>query len=321
VVDDHQPWRRFLCSTLQKQPKLQVIGEESDGPQAVRKAEELQPDLIVLDIGLPTMGGIEAARQIRKCFPRSVILFVSGYSTADMAEAALNTGAAGYVVKADVARELLPAVQAVLQGRRFIGSRFEELELAPAAYPEADTRAREHRHVVQFYADDEELLNSLSVLFGNTLAAGEVVVAVVTQPHREELENRLIANGIDLVQATTEGRFAILDAVDLLSSFMDANEPNKERFLAQIGNIIRRIEAAARVKSKRVVAFGEMVSVLWMQEKYDAAIRLEQLWNELSLPQSFYLCCAYPTRGFEGQFGGEPYARICAQHSDVVSAF
>jgi DNA-binding NarL/FixJ family response regulator len=61
VVDDHQPWRRFLGSTLQRQPKLQVIGEESDGPQAVQKAEELQPDLIVLDIGLPTMGGIEAA--------------------------------------------------------------------------------------------------------------------------------------------------------------------------------------------------------------------------------------------------------------------
>ena len=244
-----------------------------------------------------------------------------------MAEAALNTDAAGYVVKADVAGKLLPAVQAVLQGKRFIGSRFEELELAPAAYPEANTRAREHRHVVQFYADDEDLLDSLSVLFGNTLAAGEILVAVVTQPHREELVNRLIANGIDLVQATAEGRFAILDAVDLLSGFMDANEPNKDRFLAQIGNIIRRLEAAARVKSRRVVACCEMVSVLWMQEKYDAAIRLEQLWNELNLPQSFDLCCAYPTRALRDNLRARPTpgfalnARMSCLRFDLKGSF
>jgi hypothetical protein len=89
----------------------------------------------------------------------------------------------------------------------------------------------------------------------------------------------------------------------------------------QFGNILRRAEAAALVKSRPVVVFGEMVAVLWAQKKYDAAIRLEELWNELSLTCSFYLCCAYLASGFGGTLKGEPCATICAQHSEVVFAF
>ena len=69
VVEDWEPFRRFLCSTLAKRPELQIIGEVSDGLEAVHKAEELQPDLILLDIGLPTLNGIGAARRIRKVGP------------------------------------------------------------------------------------------------------------------------------------------------------------------------------------------------------------------------------------------------------------
>src|SRR3954471_3842391 len=71
IVDDYEPWRRFASSTFQKMPGLQVVGEVSDGLQAVQKSEELQPDLVLLDIALPTINGIEAARQIRKHSPRS----------------------------------------------------------------------------------------------------------------------------------------------------------------------------------------------------------------------------------------------------------
>jgi DNA-binding NarL/FixJ family response regulator len=108
---------------LRKEQGLQVIGEASDGLQAVQQAQELQPDLILLDIGLPTLNGIEAARRIRKVSPASKILFVSENRSAGIAEEALSTGAGGYVVKSDAASELLPATKAVLEGKRFISAR------------------------------------------------------------------------------------------------------------------------------------------------------------------------------------------------------
>ena len=101
---------------------MQIVGESSDGLEAVHKAEELQPDLIVLDIGLPKLNGIEAARRIRKLSPKSKILLISQESAADVVQEALALGALGYVVKAHAGSELLAAAEAVLEGRQFISS-------------------------------------------------------------------------------------------------------------------------------------------------------------------------------------------------------
>ena len=119
LVEDFEPFRRFSWTTLQK-TELQIIAEVSDGLEAVRKAQELQPDLILLDIGLPGLNGIEAARRIRTLSPQSRILFVSQESSADVIQEAMSSGALGYVVKAHAATDLLDAVEAVCQGRKFV---------------------------------------------------------------------------------------------------------------------------------------------------------------------------------------------------------
>jgi DNA-binding NarL/FixJ family response regulator len=122
VVEDYEPWRRFISTTLQKQPELEISGQVSDGLEAVQQAKELQPDLILLDVGLPTINGIETARRIREVSPASKILFVSETQSPEIAKEALNTGAGGYVLKSDAASDLLPAIKAVLQGKRFISA-------------------------------------------------------------------------------------------------------------------------------------------------------------------------------------------------------
>ena len=114
VVEDFAPFRQFVTSTLGKTPDLQVIGEVSDGLEAVQKAQELKPDLILLDIGLPTLNGIDAARQIRKLSPESMIIFVSQESSADVVHEALSLGASAYVLKARAAIELLPVLNAII---------------------------------------------------------------------------------------------------------------------------------------------------------------------------------------------------------------
>ncbi len=122
VVDDFKDWLRQVRLLLQSRPECQVIAEASDGLEAVRKAQDLKPDLILLDIGLPKLNGIEAARRIRQRSPSSKIIFLSQNSNLDFVRAALGTGALGYVLKTDAGRELLPAVDAVLGGKQFFSS-------------------------------------------------------------------------------------------------------------------------------------------------------------------------------------------------------
>jgi DNA-binding NarL/FixJ family response regulator len=123
VVEDFASFRQFIRSTLGNNPGLQVICEVSDGLEAVHKAEELKPDLILLDIGLPTLNGIEVARQIRKLAPDSKIVFLSQESSAEVVEEALRLGAWGYVLKTRAGSDLLPAVEAILSGKRFVSSK------------------------------------------------------------------------------------------------------------------------------------------------------------------------------------------------------
>jgi DNA-binding NarL/FixJ family response regulator len=124
VVEDSEPFRKFVCLTIGKRPEWQIVGEVADGLEAVQTAEQLRPDLILLDIGLPSLNGIEVARRIRRLPTDSKILFVSLESSAEIVEEAFDTGAHGYVVKTDAGAELLEAVDAVLRGKKFVGERF-----------------------------------------------------------------------------------------------------------------------------------------------------------------------------------------------------
>ena len=123
VVEDHPMVRRGICSLLSQDPSLDVICEAADGEEAVIRAEELQPDLILMDVRLPGITGIEATRRIRRISRKSQIIFVSQNDSEQMARAAFSTGGQGYVVKSDVGRELLKAIRAVRQGQEFVSQR------------------------------------------------------------------------------------------------------------------------------------------------------------------------------------------------------
>jgi DNA-binding NarL/FixJ family response regulator len=122
VAEDFVDFRRLIGSILSQSPNLKVACEVCDGQDAVQKAADLKPDLILLDIGLPTLNGLDAARQIRKIAPQSKIIFVTQESSPDFVQKALGLGACGYVVKSKIQRDLLAAVNAVLEGRQFVSS-------------------------------------------------------------------------------------------------------------------------------------------------------------------------------------------------------
>jgi len=121
VVEDFKPWRRFISAAIEQEPHLLLICEVSNGLEGVQKAKELKPDLVLLDIGLPKLNGIAAARQIRTFSPKSKILFLSQESSPAVVGEALEIGA-GFVVKTDAGRELLSAVKGVMLGEQFLSS-------------------------------------------------------------------------------------------------------------------------------------------------------------------------------------------------------
>jgi DNA-binding NarL/FixJ family response regulator len=123
IVDDFEPWRRSVCSILAEDENLEVVDESSNGLEAVQKSKELQPDLVLMDIQLPQINGLDAARQIRKISPSTKILFLSSYHSPDMMQEALRVGA-GFVVKADAARDLLPILRAIVRNEPFLRFRF-----------------------------------------------------------------------------------------------------------------------------------------------------------------------------------------------------
>jgi len=119
VVEDHELFRRFVASMLRQQPSFRVVGEVEDGLNAVRQAQTLRPELVLLDIGLPGLSGLEVARRIRELVPSVKIVFLTQESAPDVVEEAFGLGAQGYLIKSEATSELLEALKSVLQGSRF----------------------------------------------------------------------------------------------------------------------------------------------------------------------------------------------------------
>ncbi len=171
-------------------------------------------------------------------------------------------------------------------------------------------------HFVQFYETDNFLLDSLNGFIGKGLCAGDACIVVATEAHREGLEERLRADGLDVDAALSSGQFVSLDAAETLSSFMVDGQPDAVAFRKAVGEIIAR----ASLGRSRVRIFGEMVALLWSEHKQDAAIHLEKLWNDLGQTHPFLLFCAYSMNGFNGDVHAAPLVEVCTTHSRVIPA-
>jgi PAS domain S-box-containing protein len=183
----------------------------------------------------------------------------------------------------------------------------------------ASTRiGHRQEHSVQFYEDDGFLINELRQFIGSALTTGCSAVVIATKAHRENLSRKLKSYGVDVFAATREGRYLAYDAADLLSQFTLNNQIDSAQFTHVIGTLLTKASAASKEPSRRVVAFGEMVALLWAEGKAEAAIQLEKLWNGIAKTYSFSLRCAYPIQGFSKQEDARLFQRVCQEHSHVI---
>jgi DNA-binding NarL/FixJ family response regulator len=337
VVDDFAPWRRFVSAIAQKEPGWHVICEAFDGLEAVQKAEELTPDLILLDIGLPKLNGIEAARQIRKVAPNCKILFMSTHSSWEIVEAALGTGASGYVVKVDAGNELAKAVEAIFRGKRYISRRLKRRIAADAEDTQTPDRLRRSEihilplpvtlprkteplrcHEAQFYSDDVVFRETVTRFIGAALRARNAAIVFATKPHRDSLLQGLKAQGVDVDAVIQQGAFVSLDAADTLATFMVNGWPDAAQFHEGFSRLIESASKAATAEHPRVAICGEGVALLWAEGNAEAAIRLEQLGNDLVKTCEVDILCEYPF-SLHIQDDEHAFGTVCGEHSAVYS--
>jgi DNA-binding NarL/FixJ family response regulator len=314
IVDDYEGWSRKIRELLLGLPELQVICEVSDGLEAVKKAGELKPDLIVLDIGLPNLNGIEAARRIRHLSPSSKIIYLSQDNSLDIVEEALSTGAQSYVYKTDVQSDLLPAFEAVLRGKQFVSSSVKGYKSNDS--PEVKVP---HRHEVLFYSNDMIFLDGFTRFIAAALRTGNPAIVIATKSHQDGLIQRLKAECVDVDGAIQQGTYISLDAASTLSTIMVNGLPDPVRFFEGVSGLIEAAFKAAKAEHPRVVFCGERVGLLWAEGKTDAAVRLEQLCNDLSKAHEVDILCAYPLSGPLAHNDEYLLKSIYAEHSAVYS--
>lgn len=305
IVDDFEGFRRFISRTLQQRPGFDIVGEAADGLEGLQKARDLQPDLILLDIGLPRLNGMEVASHVRRVAPAAKILFFSGESDLDLAQEALRLGA-GYVHKPRADTDLLSAIAAVLIGEQFVSPGLEISRAADDA---------PHRHEVQFYSAEFVLVESFARFLGIALKDNNPAIVLATKSHRKSLVEKLKRDGLDIDSAIRQGTYISLDAAGMLSMIMVNGVPDCIRFFQ---GLIASVGTAAKKTHSRV-AICECVGILCALGNIKAAIELERAGNDLIRTHNVDILCGYPLSGFHGGDDDPAFATICGQHTAVYS--
>lgn len=326
VAEDFAPFREFLSSMLREELGVQVIYSAADGLEAVAKASEMQPDLIFLDINLPRLNGIDAARQIRELSPNARIIFVSMLSSSAVVQEALDTGAHGYVFKTDLARDLHPATQAALRGERFVSRTVAGYLQLHQDKPisSADPRAhvtprgtRSPRHGIQFFSDESSLIRLMTRFIEADLRGDASVIVVGRQPRLEHLLVHLREKGIAVDAAIHEDRYISVDAEKLLGSVVVNGAFDEGEFVRQAENLLARAAKASRAAGHRIVGAGECASILLRRGRLEFALQMETSWNQIVRRYNLEILCCYSTHALDGDRKNSIVRQLCAEHSKV----
>ena len=305
VVEDHTAFRRIVCELLQESAAVQIVGEAADGLDAVRQAEALQPDVVVLDFNLPTLSGLEVASHIRAVVPSAKVLFITVELSLEVMEEAWRRGAHGYVYKPRAQRDLLSVLDAILGGAQFVSGGLERVL-------QGDSLAS-HRHDVVFCTNDETVIGAFTRFIANGLDDGGAVISLIDDSHIEGLRRNLPSAGVDLDLAAREQRYVPLNITEMLADIMVNGYPDPVRFFRIAEDLVDNV--ARRARNRKVAACGEGAPTLWAQGNREAAIQLEQLWDEVAKSRQMDILCVYPLAARAEQM--RTLRRLCAVHTAV----
>jgi CheY-like chemotaxis protein len=284
LVEDFEPFRRFVRMALEPRAGLKVVGEAGDGIDAVRQAQELQPDLILLDIGLPKLNGITAALRICTLAPDAKLLFISLESSDAAVREAFQAGAHGYIHKLRAQLDLIPAVEAVLAGKRFVSSNVRYDDDATVV----------DRHELHFYSDDTAFVEIAVRHAGNALKAHGVAIVFATPSHQDIIFQRLRQEAFDIDAGIRSGAYISLDVAETFSRTIVNGMPDGIRSAEVMNSVLQSSMKARKSENVRIAILSEWSALLCAEGNVHAAIHVESGGNAMVQRIPVDLLCAYP---------------------------
>ena len=305
LVEDHEGFRSYLRSALAQRKELELVGAAGDGLEAVEKCRELQPELVLMDIGLPRLNGLDAARRILAESPKCRIVFLTQEHAPEILEEASKLGASGYVLKTRAARDLFPAMQAARDGSFFFCSAVLRGQAASRhdPYPKVPSqdcvplpaRKPADRHEMHVYPDEPSFAAGMASFIESSLKDRKIVLALICESHRDRLFQALTDAGVDVTAALQAGLFVSVYVNELLSPLLVdglLNLAGMKKASQQLWEDLFRSHPG-----DQFVACGECAPTLYACGQAEAALQVERVWDELAERYKVPIFCAYIQNG------------------------
>lgn len=299
LVEDHEGFRSYVSSALAQRKELELVGVAADGLEAVEKSRQLQPDLVLMDIGLPRLNGLDAARRILAEFPKCKVVFLTQEHAPEILEEALKLGASGYVLKTRAARDLFPAMKAARAGVPFVssdgtGRTGAQTGAAAGSCSQALTPAGPvvaHSHEVHIYPDEQSLAAGLASFMEHSLKADKAVLAFLTPERGEKIVGLIERSGVNVKGLIESGRFVILQTADVASELLLEGDPDCVRLTADSAAMVENIMRDN--PGRRICVCGECANDLFSTGRSQAAMMIESIWDEVASRYHLEVFCAY----------------------------